>query len=149
MRILSGVLKMGEMSTLRLIILGFAAASIGSAGCAAADVPFHCAVKGAAMLKGRMTPTQICDEMKFGIEQRLKIKMRNDARFGQVERARSNWMKVDVTLQWPGEATALVTRRQAGRMRTLPPIGVSVSDKRMDAQSMKTLAREVGAALAR
>lgn len=131
-----------------LIAFGLVLAS-STAAAAPGELPFHCTVKNVAMLKVGATPKQICEEMKAGAERSMRIKMKPLLQFGPMDRARSSWLKIDVTLHSSGEAIAQVSQRTARRQRSFPPIAVSVSDKRLGMQSIKHLAHEVGNALAR
>jgi hypothetical protein len=137
------------MMQVRTWLFGLGLVCGSAAVWAAGELPFHCTVKNAAMLKSGVTPKQVCDAMRGGAEKSMRVRMTSQPQFGAVDRARRSWVKIDVTLSASGEAIATVLQKKAGRQRSLPPIAVSVSDKRMDMQSIKQLADEVGNALAR
>jgi hypothetical protein len=137
------------MMSMRAWLFGLGLVFGNSAAWAAGELPFHCTVKNVVMLKSGITPKQVCDAMKVSAERSLRVRMKPEPQFGLADRGRWSWVKIDVTLHPSGEAIATVVRRKAGRQRSFPPIAVSVSDKRMDMQSIKQLAEEVGNALAR
>jgi hypothetical protein len=104
-------------------------------------ISFKCEVIGEKMLAPSLTAADVCAQFKAEMAKSLKMPLQDTAGAGD------GWIKVAVTIEKNGVASAQVTRSIGGKSSNWPVTSLAVSDSAITSSHVATLAQSAVSAM--